>query len=64
MANDEPRKVNPGGLGDVVLTLDQAFDVLDALDAAAALADRWDDIDVGARMAIAQSVLRRAMGAE
>ena len=64
MAADEPRKVNPGDIGDVVLSVDEAFDVLDALDASAALASTWDDVEVGVRAAMAQSILRRALGAE
>ena len=64
MANDEPRKVIPGEPRDVVLTLDEALDVLDALDAAVALAATWDDVEAGARAAMAQSIIRRALGAE
>lgn len=64
MADGEPRKVDPGDLGDVVLSVDEAFDVLDALDAAAALASAWGDVEVGVRAAMAQSILRRALGAE
>lgn len=64
MEGEGPRKVSPGDLGGVVLSVDEAFDVLDALDASAALASTWDDVEVGVRAAMAQSILRRALGAE
>lgn len=63
MANGEPRKVTPGEPRDVVLTVEEAFDVLDALEAAIALASTWDDIEVGARAAIAKSIIHQALGA-
>jgi len=64
MASDEPRKVRPGDMGDVVLSVFEALDILEALEASAGLASTAGDIELGARLAMAQSVLRRALRAE
>ena len=63
VADDEARRIGPGDLPtEIVLSIDEAFDVAEALESAQALADLRGDVEAGIRAATALSIIRRALG--